>query len=54
MSNFQAPIEMVLGYIDEHANDMVACETFLCDAQVPAVMMGPGDLRMGVHGVKEV
>ena len=27
--------------------------TFLCDAGVPAVVMGPGDLRMGVHGVNE-
>lgn len=27
--------------------------TFLCEAGVPAVVMGPGDLRMGVHGVNE-
>jgi acetylornithine deacetylase len=27
--------------------------TFLCQAGVPAVVLGPGDLRMGIHGVDE-
>jgi acetylornithine deacetylase/succinyl-diaminopimelate desuccinylase family protein len=27
--------------------------TFLCQRGVPAVVMGPGDLRMGVHGANE-